>query len=148
MPPQFTGHSFVWDTALPLFFCQIRVELLRVVRIRYKTSKIKKTMYAIIKNGGRQVKAEVDRRLRVDYQDGLRPGDSIEFTEVLSISNENDVKIGKPTVAGAKVVAEVVVPEFKGPKLIIAKLRRRKNSKRKTGHRQVYTLVQVKEIVG
>ena len=105
-------------------------------------------MYAIIKDGGRQVKAEVDRRLRVDYRDGLQPGDSIEFTEVLSISSENDVKIGKPTVAGAKVVAEVVEPEFKGPKLIIAKMRRRKNSRRKTGHRQIYTLVQVKEIVG
>ena len=105
-------------------------------------------MYAIIKDGGRQVKAEVDRRLRVDYRDGHAPGDSLEFTEVLTICKENDVKIGKPTVAGAKVVAEVVEPEFKGPKLIVAKFRRRKNSKRKTGHRQVYTLVKIKEIVG
>ena len=105
-------------------------------------------MYAIFKDGGRQVKAEVDRRLRVDYRDGLATGDSLEFTEVLTISKENDVKIGKPTVAGAKVVAEVVEPEFKGPKLIVAKFRRRKNSKRKTGHRQVYTIVKIKEIVG
>ena len=105
-------------------------------------------MYAIIKDGGRQVKAEVDRRLRVDYRDGLAQGDSIEFTEVLTISKADDVKIGKPTIVGAKVVAEVVEPEFKGPKLIVAKFRRRKNSKRKTGHRQVYTLVTVKEIVG
>ena len=104
-------------------------------------------MYAIIKDGGRQVKAEVDRRLRVDYRDGLELGDTIEFTEVLTISTEDGVKIGKPTVAGAKVVAAVVEPEFKGPKLIVAKFRRRKNSKRKTGHRQVYTLVQIKEIV-
>lgn len=105
-------------------------------------------MYAIIKDGGRQVKAEVERRLRVDYRDGVLKGDSIEFTEVLTISGEGEVKIGTPTVAGAKVVAEVVEPEFKGPKLIVAKFRRRKNSKRKTGHRQVYTLVQIKEIVG
>ena len=105
-------------------------------------------MYAIIKDGGRQVKAEVDRRLRVDYRDGLATGDSLEFTEVLTINKENDVKIGKPTVAGAKVVAEVIEPEFKGPKLIVAKFRRRKNSKRKTGHRQVYTLVKIKEIIG
>ena len=105
-------------------------------------------MYAIIKDGGRQVKAEVDRRLRVDFRDGLQQGDPIEFTEVLTISKEDDVTIGKPTIAGAKVVAEVVEPEFKGPKLIVAKFRRRKNSKRKTGHRQVYTLVQIKEIVG
>jgi large subunit ribosomal protein L21 len=105
-------------------------------------------MYAIIKDGGRQVKAEVNRRLRVDYRDGVQQGDSIEFTDVLTISANEDVKIGTPTVSGAKVVAEVLEPEFKGPKLIIAKFRRRKNSKRKTGHRQVYTLVQIKEIVG
>ncbi|MDR0328390.1 MAG: 50S ribosomal protein L21 [Planctomycetaceae bacterium] len=105
-------------------------------------------MYAIIKDGGRQVKAEVNRRLRVDYRDGVQNGDTIEFDEVLTISGGDDVKIGKPTIAGAKVVAEVVTPEFKGPKLVVAKFRRRKNSKRKTGHRQVYTLVQIKEIVG
>ena len=105
-------------------------------------------MYAIIKDGGRQVKAEVDRWLRVDYRDGLQPGDSIEFTDVLTISKEDEVEIGTPTVAGAKVVAEVVEPELKGPKLTIAKFRRRKNSKRRTGHRQVYTLVKITEIVG
>lgn len=105
-------------------------------------------MYAIIKDGSRQVKAEVDLRLRVDYRDGVQKGDSIEFTEVLTISDDNDVKIGSPILAGAKVVAEVVEPEFKGPKLIVAKFRRRKNSKRKTGHRQVYTLVKIREIVG
>jgi len=105
-------------------------------------------MYAIIKDGSRQVKAEVDRRLRVDYRGDLNLGDSIEFTEVLTISKEDAVEVGKPTIAGAKVVAEVVVPEFKGPKLTVAKFRRRKNSKRKTGHRQVYTLVEIKEIVG
>jgi large subunit ribosomal protein L21 len=105
-------------------------------------------MYAIIKDGGRQHKAEVDRRIQIDYRDGVRQGDSIEFTDVLTISNEDEVTVGKPTVAGAKVVAEVVKPECKGPKLIVAKFRRRKNSKRKTGHRQLYTLVQIKEIVG
>ncbi|MCL2709575.1 MAG: 50S ribosomal protein L21 [Planctomycetaceae bacterium] len=105
-------------------------------------------MYAIIKDGSRQVKAEVTRRLRIDYRGDLQLGDSVEFTEVLTISKEDAVEIGKPTIAGAKVVAEVVVPEFKGPKLTVAKFRRRKNSKRKTGHRQVYTLVEIKEIVG
>ena len=105
-------------------------------------------MYAIIKDGGRQVKAEVDRRLRVDYRYGVQQGDTIEFNEVLTISEEEEVKIGTPTVEGAKVIAEVLEPEFKGPKLIIAKLRRRKNSRRKTGHRQLYTLVEIKEIVG
>jgi len=105
-------------------------------------------MYAIIKDGSRQVKAEMDRRLRVDYREGVQQGDSIEFSDVLALSTDDEVKIGTPTVAGVKVVAEVVEPEFKGPKLVIAKFRRRKNSKRKTGHRQLYTLVLIKEIVG
>ena len=105
-------------------------------------------MYAIIKDGSRQVKAEIDRRLRVDFRDGIQQGDSVEFTDVLAISQENDVKIGSPTIAGAKVVAEVIDPEVRGPKLVVAKFRRRKNSRRKTGHRQVYTLVKITEIVG
>ena len=87
-------------------------------------------MYAIIKDGSRQVKAEIDRKLRIDYRDDLEAGDSIEFTEVLTISKENNVLIGKPTIAGAKVVATVIDPEFKGPKLVVAKMRRRKNSRR------------------
>ncbi len=102
-------------------------------------------MYAIIKDGGRQFKVEVDRRIRVDYRGELEPGTTIEFNEVLAIGDGEDVKIGQPVVPGAKVVAEVL-SEAKGPKLVIAKFRRRKNSKRKTGHRQIYTLVKVNEI--
>ena len=106
----------------------------------------KVTMYAIIKDGGRQLKVEVDKRIMIDYRGEQEPGTKIEFNEVLAIGNDGDVKIGQPTVAGAKVVAEVV-SEAKGPKLVIAKFRRRKNSKRKTGHRQIYTLVKISEIV-
>ena len=105
-------------------------------------------MYAIIKDGSRQVKAEVDRWLQINYREGVQAGDSIEFTEVLTISGDDDVKIGQPIVEGAKVVVEVLKPKFKGPKLVVAKFRRRKNSRRKTGHRQVYTLVKITEIVG
>ena len=105
-------------------------------------------MYAIIKDGNRQVKAEIDLKLRIDYRNDVKLGDAIEFPEVLTISKPDEVKIGQPTVKGAKVVAEVIQAEYKGEKLIVAKARRRKNSKRKTGHRQVYTIVQIKEIVG
>ena len=105
-------------------------------------------MYAIIKDGSRQVKAEVNRRLRIDFRCGVQPGDSIEFNDVLTVSTGDGVKVGAPTVEGAKVVAEVLEPEFKGPKLFVARFQRRKNSKRKTGHRQVYTLVKITEIVG
>ncbi len=103
-------------------------------------------MYAIIKDGGRQLKVEVDKRLMIDYRGELEPGTAIEFNEVLAIGSDEGIKVGQPVVEGAKVTAEVV-SEAKGPKLVIAKFRRRKNSKRKTGHRQIYTLVKIREIV-
>ncbi|MDR2114988.1 MAG: 50S ribosomal protein L21 [Planctomycetaceae bacterium] len=104
-------------------------------------------MYAIIKDGGRQLKVERNKRLMIDYRPEEKSGAIIEFSDVLAISDGNEVKLGQPTIAGAKVVAEVIADQ-KGPKLTIAKFRRRKNSKRKTGHRQIYTLVKITEIVG
>lgn len=105
-------------------------------------------MYAIFKDGGRQHKVEVGTKLMIDYRGAdTAAGSIVEFDQVLAISGDEGVKIGQPTVSGAKVVAEVLGEE-KGPKLIIAKFRRRKNSKRKTGHRQIYTLVKINEIVG
>ncbi|MGL4593711.1 MAG: 50S ribosomal protein L21 [Thermoguttaceae bacterium] len=104
-------------------------------------------MYAIIKDGGRQHKVEVDKKLLINYRGELEPGTVIELNDVLAIGTDEETKIGQPTLAGAKVVAEVV-SIGKGPKLIIAKFRRRKNSKRKTGHRQIYTLIKINEIVG
>lgn len=103
-------------------------------------------MYAIIKDGGRQLKVEVNKRLMIDYRGEQEPGTTIELNEVLAIGNGDDIKVGQPLVPNAKVVAEVI-SEAKGPKLVVAKFRRRKNSKRKTGHRQIYTLVKINEIV-
>ncbi|HBT75848.1 MAG TPA: 50S ribosomal protein L21 [Planctomycetaceae bacterium] len=105
-------------------------------------------MYAIFKDGGRQHKVQVGTRLMIDYRgEETKTGSTVEFDQVLAISGEDGVKIGQPTVSGAKVVAEVLGEE-KGPKLVVAKFRRRKNSRRKTGHRQTYTLVRISEIVG
>ncbi len=103
-------------------------------------------MYAIIKDGGRQLKVEVNKRLMIDYRGEQEPGTAIELNELLAIGNGDDIKVGQPLVPNAKVVAEVI-SEAKGPKLVVAKFRRRKNSKRKTGHRQIYTLVKINEIV-
>jgi len=103
-------------------------------------------MYAIIEEGGRQFKVEVGKELMIDYRGEIASGTTIEFEKVLAVSSEDDVKIGCPTVPGAKVVAEVV-KEAKGPKLTVCKFRRRKNSKRRTGHRQIHTLVRISEIV-
>lgn len=102
-------------------------------------------MYAIFRDGSRQFKAEVGKELYVDVRE-IEPGTDLVFDEILAVSNDGDVKIGQPLVAGAKVVAEVMC-KAKGPKLVIRWFRRRKNSRKKTGHRQTYIKIKVKEIV-
>ena len=104
-------------------------------------------MYAIFRDGGHQYKAEVGKVLYVDVRD-IEPGDDLVFGEVLAISDgEGSVKVGQPTIAGATVVAEVDC-KVKGPKLVIRWFRRRKNSRKKTGHRQTYIKIKIKEING
>jgi len=99
-------------------------------------------MYAIIAADGRQYKVAEGRTLFVDYRDGAEEGSTVTFDRVLAISTGEDFELGLPTVAGATVTAEVLGME-KGEKLVIQKLRRRKNFRRKTGHRQKYTAVRV-----
>ncbi len=101
-------------------------------------------MYAIIADGGRQYKVEEGQQLDMDYRD-VKKGDEITFERVLAVSGDDGLKLGKPTVDGAKVTAEVVGVR-QGEKLIVQKLRRRKNSRRKTGHRQLHTQVRISKI--
>jgi large subunit ribosomal protein L21 len=103
-------------------------------------------MYAIIADGGRQYKVEEGQELEIDYRD-VPKGEAVKFERVLAVSGEGGVKLGKPTVAGASVTAEVLGP-VNGPKLVVQKFRRRKNSRRKTGHRQLYTMVRIGKIEG
>jgi large subunit ribosomal protein L21 len=105
-------------------------------------------MYAIIADGGRQLKVEPGQELSIDYRDDLSPGQKVTFDRVLAVSDGNgDVKIGTPTVSGAAVVAEVVGVD-QGPKLTVQKFRRRKNSRRHNGHRSIYTRVRIEKIAG
>ena len=101
-------------------------------------------MYAIIKESGKQFKVEEGQQIDIDFRD-VEPGTKIEFEQVLAVSDDNGLKLGSPTVEGAKVSAEVV-ETVKGPKITIMKFRRRKNSKRKTGHRQKYVKVEIASI--
>ncbi|MCE9553133.1 MAG: 50S ribosomal protein L21 [Planctomycetes bacterium] len=103
-------------------------------------------MYAIIADSGKQFKVEEGQKVQVDYRE-VKVGDAITFDQVLAVRNETGLKIGHPTLAGASVTAEVVAVT-QGPKLVIQRLRRRKNSRRKTGHRQIYTEVLINSIVG
>ena len=104
-------------------------------------------MYAIISDGGRQLKVEQGQELLVDYRD-IAAGEKITFDRVMAVSaGAGDLKLGAPLVSGASVVAEVLGPE-KGPKLVVQKMRRRKNFRKKTGFRAVSTKIRISSIKG
>ena len=102
-------------------------------------------MYAIIADGGRQYKVTEGQELEIDYRD-IPSGDELTFDQVLAVSGDAGLTLGKPKVDGASVTAEVLGPA-KGEKIYIQKLRRRKTYRRRTGHRQLYTKVRISKIV-
>ncbi len=102
-------------------------------------------MYAVIKTGGKQYRVKSGDKIFIEKLPG-NVGDAVSFEEVLFLGGEA-VKLGKPTVAGAKV-AGTIVEHGRGEKVIIFKFRRRKNYRRKTGHRQPFTAVQITDIKG
>jgi large subunit ribosomal protein L21 len=101
-------------------------------------------MYAVIKTGGKQYKVEKGATLRVEKLEGDK-GTKLEFSEVLLIADGEKVTVGKPVVTGAKVLGEIVAQE-KGDKLVVFKFKRRKAYRKRTGHRQKYTAIQINEI--
>ena len=98
-------------------------------------------MYAVIKTGGKQYRVEQGSTIRVEKLSGDK-GATLELNEVLLVADGENVKVGAPTVDGAKVTAEIVGQEL-GPKLLIFKFRRRKAYRKKTGHRQQYTALKI-----
>ena len=107
-----------------------------------------KPMYAIVEIQGQQFKAEAEKFLYVHYLgEAVKEGDKVEFDRVLLADADGDVKVGAPTVEGAKVVCEVLTPLVKGDKVIVFKKKRRKGYRRKNGHRQYFTKVLIKEVV-
>lgn len=104
-------------------------------------------MYAIIAADGRQYKVQSGDEIQVDLRDGAQAGETVTFDQVLLLSGEGGIKVGKPTVAGASVAAEVLGLE-QGDKVYIQKMRRRKNFRKRTGHRQSYTRVRIGAITG
>jgi large subunit ribosomal protein L21 len=101
-------------------------------------------MFAVIKTGGKQYRVAADDVLEVARVAG-NPGDIVEFGEVLVVGGDTPT-LGTPTVAGATVAGEVL-QHGRGPKVIAFKKRRRKNSRRKRGHRQEFTLIRITEIL-
>jgi large subunit ribosomal protein L21 len=103
-------------------------------------------MYAIIVDGGRQYRVEPGLEVDVDYRD-LAAGETIKFERVLAISGDSGLRLGAPTVAGATVSGSVLGP-IQDEKLYIQKFRRRKHSKRRSGHRQLHMRVRIEDIAG
>jgi len=101
-------------------------------------------MFAVIKTGGKQYRVATDDILEVARLAG-EPGDVVEFAEVLVVGGDSP-QLGSPTIAGA-IVAGEVLEHGRGPKVIAFKKRRRKNSRRKRGHRQEFTRVRITEIL-
>jgi large subunit ribosomal protein L21 len=100
--------------------------------------------YAIFKAAGQQFRVSPGDSLQVPLLD-VEPGKKITFDEVLFTSGGEKIKTGTPMVKGAKVTAEVV-EHGRGPKLQIFKFKRRKNYRKKTGHRQGYTQIVIKDV--
>ena len=101
-------------------------------------------MYAIFRALGKQFRAEKGKTLRLPLMDA-EAGTSVTFDEVLLSSDGETIRAGTPLVSGAKVVAEVV-GQGKEPKIYVFKFKRRKNYRRKTGHRQRYTEVRITDV--
>lgn len=104
------------------------------------------TMYAIVEIQGQQFRAEEGKRLFVHHIQGAEAGQTVEFEKVLLVDNEGAVTVGAPAVSGAKVVCEVVEPLVKGDKVIVFKMKRRKDERKRNGFRAQFTEVEIKSI--
>ncbi len=105
-------------------------------------------MYAIVEIKGQQFKAEAGKFLYVHYLgEEVQEGATVEFDRVLLVDADGAVKVGAPTVEGAKVICEVKRPLVKGDKVIIFKKKRRKGYRRKNGHRQMFSQIVIKDVI-
>ena len=102
-------------------------------------------LYAVIEDGGKQYRVEAGMVVDLEKKP-LEVGATVEFDRVLLTSDGQSVRIGRPVVDGAKVVGEVT-EQGRGKKIVVFTYRRRKNYRRKKGHRQAFTRVRIKEIV-
>jgi len=100
---------------------------------------------AIVRTGGKQYRIEPGASVRVEKLD-VEVGSTIELVDVLMVGRGGDARIGAPTIAGAKVTGKVIA-QGKHPKVIVYKFRRRKNYRKKRGHRQTFTEIKIESIV-
>ena len=102
-------------------------------------------MYAVVDDRNQQYRVQPGDRIQIHYRADAEDGATLTFDRVCVVGGEGEGRIGSPYVAGASVTATVVRMQ-KGPKVIIGKFRRRKNSRKRTGFRARYTVVQIESI--
>ena len=102
--------------------------------------------FAIIQTGGKQYKVKAGEIIKIEKIGDQKPNSIVEFKEILAYGDDKNIEVGLPTVQGAKVEAEFL-KNAKNKTVLIFKKRRRKNSRRKNGHRQQYALIRVNKIM-
>ena len=101
--------------------------------------------YAVIQTGGKQYKVKAGEILKIERLEESKPNSKIEFKEILAYGDDKSIEVGSPVIAGAKVEADLV-KNGKNKTILIFKKRRRKNSRRKNGHRQKFSLIKISKI--
>ena len=101
--------------------------------------------YAVIKTGGKQYKVKSGEILKIEKLPDSKPETKIEFNEILAYGDDKSIEIGTPNVEGAKVEADLI-KNSKNRTILIFKKRRRQNSRRKNGHRQMFSMIRISKI--
>ena len=104
-------------------------------------------MYAVVDDRNQQYRVQPGDRIQIHLRNGVAEGETLTFDKVCLVGGGGAGRIGTPFVQGASVTAKVV-RQIKGPKVVIGKFRRRKNSRRRTGFRAQFTVVQIESING
>ena len=101
--------------------------------------------FAVIQTGGKQYKVKAGEIIKVEKLEDSKPETKVEFKEILAYGDDKYIELGEPTISGAKVEADLI-KNSKNRTILIFKKRRRKNSRRKNGHRQQFSLIRINKI--
>ena len=101
--------------------------------------------FAVIKTGGKQYKVKTGEIIKIERLEDSKPETKVEFNEILAYGDDKSIELGEPIISGAKVEADLL-ENGKNRTILIFKKRRRKNSRRKNGHRQQFSLIRINKI--